>query len=240
MSNETIISFTISVAGIAIPAIVTLIVEYKRRKREKKKERQEIFHNRPEMKIVEHKDYTGREGYGIKQKCDIELFVAKIENVATTGKSDWDVVDAHYRDEDFNQNEWCCVIYTLKNAGKTDISTLSVVCNFQKDTCIFKKDCAKELAAKRFLNYTVCYDKKIRTGETITLKLCYHKDRKCANTASAIVSFWLEDDNGRYWVQPLFAPRDKIYDSRLSSYENYMDEAYTDLAEKCIKRPWLW
>lgn len=48
------------------------------------------------------------------------------------------------------------------------------------------------------------------------------------------------DDNGRYWTQPLFAPQDKIYDSRMISPKEYIEQTRTTLAEECFKKPWLW
>ena len=63
-----------------------------------------------------YEDYISRTGYGIKQKCDIELFVARIETVTISSDMKNGTVYAHYREQDFNKKDWCCVIYTLKNS----------------------------------------------------------------------------------------------------------------------------
>lgn len=244
MTNEIILAIVSAVLGGAITLVTSLILDWRKEKREEqieaRRERKEIIQKRPEMSIIEYKDYLAREGYGIKQKCDIELFVAKIEKVTTTGKRKRDLVYAHYRAEDFNPKEWCCVIYTFKNAGKTDISLLNIICNYKRDTCIFAVDSAKNFAMANVLNYNYCYDKKIRVGETITVKFCYHKDCVITGIISAIMSIGMEDDNCRYWTQPLFAPMDKVYDSRQISYKEYREEIRIDTAEECFKKPWLW
>ena len=63
--------------------------------------------------------------------------------------------------------------------------------------------------------------------------------RKLA-TLSAIMSIGLEDCNGRHWMQPLFAPTEKIYDSRMVSYKDYISEVRVDAAIECFKNPMLW
>lgn len=90
------------------------------------------------------------------------------------------------------------------------------------------------------LNYSVCLDKKVRVGEVVTVKFCYHKDRIVSGMLSAIMSIGLEDCNGRHWMQPLFAPTEKIYDSRMVSYKDYISEVRVDAAIECFKNPMLW
>lgn len=244
MGNEILIAVIGAAIGSFITFIFSFLLDKRKEKREDRlearKERIAIFQNRPEMAVVDYKDYISRTGYGIKQTCDIDLFVAHIDNVTTTGNKKNDVVYAHYRDEDFESKDWCCVIYTLKNAGKTDISSLDIICNFKRDTCIFESENAKKWAADNLLNYWYCYDKKVRVGETVTIKFCYHKDHVITGPISAIMSIVMQDDNGRYWTQPLFAPLEKLYDSRQISYKEYRDDISTEIAEECFKRPYLW
>jgi len=244
MENEIIIALVGAIFGGVVTYITTLLLDKRKEKREDRiearKERKLIFENRPEMEVVDYKDYIKRTGYGIKQKCDVEVFVAKIEKISITGKKKRDTVFAHYRDNIFNPADWCCVIYEFKNAGKTDVSTFNIVCNYQKDTCIFESDSAEHWAKDNLLNYWSCFDKKIRVGDTITVKFCYHKDCVIGSMISAIMSIIMEDDNGRYWTQPLFAPENKIYDSQLISYQEYRNQINTDIAEECFKKPWLW
>lgn len=242
---DNIVEMVISaVVGGIITFLVTLILDRRKEKREDKKEekrkREEIVQNRPEMAIVEFKDYIGRSGYGIKQKCDIDVFVAHIVDVTVANEGKKGMVYAHYREEDFDAKNWCCVIYTFENKGKTDVSLLDIICTYKKDTCIFPSRLAREYACGNALNYRVCYDKKIRAGEKITVKFCYHSECICSGMLSANMVIGMEGDNGTRWMQPLFAPLEKVYDSRMVSNEEYRDEVLVDKAEECFKKPWLW
>jgi hypothetical protein len=244
IENEIIIAIISAIFGGVITYITSLILEKRKEKREDRieahKERKLIFENRPELEIVDYKDYIKRTGYGTKQKCDVNVIVARIENVIISGEKKYKRVEAQYRVEDFNPDDWCCVIYTFKNVGKTDISAMDIICNYKKDTCIFDCDSSASLAANNLLNYSVCLDKKVRVGEVVTVKFCYHKDRIVSGMLSAIMSIGLEDCNGRHWMQPLFAPTEKIYDSRMVSYKDYISEVRVDAAIECFKNPMLW
>ena len=244
IENEIIIAIISAIFGGVITYITSFILEKRKEKREDRiearKERKLIFENRPELEIVDYKDYIKRTGYGTKQKCDINIVVAHIENVLVSGEKKGQRVEAQYRMEDFNPEEWCCAIYTFKNVGRTDISAMDIICNYKKDTCIFDCDNSVSFAANHLLNYSVCFDKKIKVGETVTVKFCYHKDRVISGMLSSIMSVGLEDSHGRHWIQPLFAPTEKIYDSRMVSYKEYITEIREDSAIECFKNPMLW
>lgn len=239
--------------GAIIDGIISLMTANKSQRRKEqrenemavKKEQEEIFRTRPEMTIVEYKNYLSRIGYGIKQKCDIELFVAHIENVTVEGNDKkghkkQERVRAHYNLEDLNSKDWCCVIYTFKNVGKTDISTTNIICNFQKDTSIFSTDAIGCYIGNNLLNYSECYDRKIRVGETLSVKLCYHKDRVVISAFSASMSIGMQDDCGHYWQQPLFAPTDRVYDSKQVTWKEYRADLLPDAAIDCFRNPWKW
>lgn len=244
MTNEIFVAIFSAVFGGFITLLTTLSIEHRKEKRENrleiKKYQRELFQNRPEMQIVNFKDYISRVGYGVKQKCDIELFVVHIDSVTVDGKNKRAAVNANYKSEHLDSDEWCCVIYTFKNAGKTDISTLDIFWNFQQSSCIFPADRARKWAEGKLLKYSFCYDQKIRVGETVTLKMCYHQDAIIPSMFSATVSIGMIDDNGSYWTQPLFAPQNKTYDSRAISSKEYIDRTHIDIAEECFRKPWLW
>ena len=244
MTNEIIIAIVSALVGGLFTFLTTLILNRRKEKHEDsleaKKLQREAFQNRPEMQIVDFKDYISRTGYGVKQKCDINLFVAYIDHVSVEGQKEKSMVYAHYKEKYLNQDEWCCVIYTFKNAGKTDVSTLDILWHFQQSSCLFPMDGVRRWTDGNLLNYSYCYDKKIRIGETITLKICYHKEAIVPGVFSAPVSIGMMDDNGRYWIQPLFAPQNKLYDSRAISPQEYIEQTNTNLAEECFKKPWLW
>ncbi|MBD5157581.1 MAG: hypothetical protein HDT13_08115 [Butyrivibrio sp.] len=240
--KPSLVSAIVSGAVTLIINLISFIIkERSNNKKAKKTERKENFINRPEIDIVDFKNYISRTRYGIKQKCDIELFVAHIENVLVEDKYKNSPVYAYYNTKEFSDiSNWCCCIYTFENKGKTDISTLYIVCNAKKNTCIFPSDESIEFMENNFLNYSYCYDRKIRVGEKITVKLCYYKKQICSGIFSAIMSIDMEDDNGCYWTQPWFAPNDKVYDSRRITYKDFREEIRKDSAEECFRNPFLW
>ena len=81
MVGEIIIAVVSAVISSVVTWIFTRRQEARTERRQNAIVQREIFENRPEMSIVEYKDYLSRPGYGIKQKCDIELFVAQIDRV---------------------------------------------------------------------------------------------------------------------------------------------------------------
>lgn len=224
-----------AVIGSITTGLINLVFEKRKDKKENEKNQKNTFEKRPEMAIIEFKDYISRPGYGVKKKCDIDLFVAHIAGIDLDG-----VVSAIYHKEDGDQEEWSCVIYTLKNVGKTDISVLNVISTCKKDTCIFPSMYVKEFISNGCINYSNCYDRKIRVGDTITLKLCYHQKRIVGSFISANVVLGLRDSNGYDWQQPLFAPSEKIYDSYLVKTEEYVRDLRNDEAIECFRKPYLW
>lgn len=245
MVGEIIIAVVSAVISSVVTWIFTRRQEARTERRQNAIVQREIFENRPEMSIVEYKDYLSRPGYGIKQKCDIELFVAQIDRVTVENngkkgrkKKEW--VIAHFNTEDKNTDQWACVIYTFRNVGKTDISATDVISRYQKETCIFPCELAGEYMVQGVLNYSCCHDRKIRVGETVSVKLCYHKERVTTGMFSANMSIGMQDDHGRYWQQPLFAPTDKVYDSRQVRGDRYMDDLRPDTAIECFKNLGLW
>lgn len=237
--KEIIIPIISAIVGALISAIVTLYIQKRKEKREDKEKAQlckkEIFQNRPEYKIIDYKDYISRTGYGIKQQCDIDAFLTVITDIKVNGR-----VDAIYRKEDFNQSEWCCVIYTLQNVGKTDILMTDLVCHQKRNFVLFDSKYAVEFLNAKCLNYSVSSDNKIRVGETFTIKLCFHKDSIIHSLMSAILLIAIKDVNGNYWEQPLFIPFNKIYDSHQISHKNYHSDITVDDAEECFRDPWKW
>lgn len=237
--SEWIQNILISVIGAIIGGLITLLIEHYKEKHKNKiefsRKMEEAFKNRPEIEIVNYKNYFSRVGYGIKQKTDIEAFVAPIKNITVTGDGKNAQVNAHYFKDDFDATNWCCVIYTFKNAGKTNISTLDIISCNQKSTCIFTCGSARKWAEKNLLNYNICYDKKIRVNDTLTVKLCYHKDSIIDGRWAASIDIGMIDDNGLHWTQPLFAPANKVYDSHYISAKNYMQQIRVDIAEEYFK-----
>ena len=223
-----------SIINAIATGLVSLILEKRKEKRDDKKEQNRIFKERPELEIVEFKDYISRPGYGIKKNCDIDLFVAHMDSINLMSEG-----SAIYHNEDAKQEEWCCAIYTLKNVGKTDISSLDIISMYKKDTCIFSSTAAKKFISEEVINYSICYDKKIRVGESVTLKMCYHKERILCGMVTANMVLGLRDINGNCWQQPLFAPKEKLYDSYMVKRAEYVRDLQINETIKNLPGPYV-
>lgn len=240
MPDELINAIIGAVAGAFSGGIVNLILEKRKEhredKKERKKEQKEVFENRPELDIIECRNYITRPGYGIKKEYDINIFIAQIQSSTIEN----DNVYINYNKAHFNKEEWCCVIYTFRNNGKTDIQCINPICNLKKSAILCQESEAKEFLKYRLINYSTWYEKKLRVGETFTMKICFHKDCVLVSTFSAAMSMGLEDDNGRYWIQQFFIPDEKIYNSLEVSHKEYKHHLLADDAIKCFKNPALW
>lgn len=240
MTSELINAIISAITGAVAGGIVTLLLDKRKERREDKKEKQnekkKIYEDRPELQIIEYKDYISRPGHELKKECDVNVFMTKIEEVSVED----DIVTVHYNKEFFNEEEWCCVIYEFKNVGKTDIRCVRPICTYKKDTMLCNASNAKMILEYGVLSYSTLLDRKIRVGESFTMKVCYHKDCIVAGMISSILVMGTEDCNNRFWEQPLFAPNNKIYESYKITYEEYKDEYLPDSAIECFKKPWLW
>lgn len=229
-----------AIIGSAITGVITIICELVKTryqdKKEKIKESTEIFSNRPELKIVDYKNYIDNPGRNINENCDVDIFISPIDRVTISDQ----YIEANYNLNYFNRDDWCCVIYTLKNVGKTDISNFDFMTTNKRTSCLFCSDYAIEFAKDGLLNYSYCFDEKIRVNETFTLKICYYKDKIATGMFSATVSIGMVDSFHRYWQQPLFAPYEKIYDSYKVDGQKYFTDIKTDDAEECFRKPYLW
>lgn len=228
-----------SIVGALIGGFFTLIISRKKEKKEEslrlQNERKEIFKNRPEYKIVEYKNYIGRVGHGIKKETDLDVFMTPIHHIEINGR-----VDAIYDEKFFNNDEWCCVIYVLENVGKTDIAITHVLCNHKRTEVLMGSNVAKMFLDTKCLNYSESCDDKIRVGERIIIKICFHKDCVIYSFIGATISIGIQDVNGNCWEQPLFAPYNKIYDSYRLSHKDLRSDILTEDAEECFKQPFLW
>ena len=240
MTNELINTIIGAISGAISGGLVNLFMEKRRERREDKKEetrkKKEVYEKRPELDIIKYENNICKIGRGIKENCDINIFLAKIANVQIDNGS----VNVYLDEEHLNDDEWCCVIYKFKNKGKTDIQCVNPICNIKKSVVLYDVCNMKELSKLGVVNYSTWYEKKVRVGECFTMKVCYHKDSVMTGTFSAIMDMGLEDDNGRYWLQSLFVPEDKIYNARNVSHKEYINEVMPDIAIECFKKPWLW
>lgn len=216
--NGIIAAITGAISGGLVNWLLELRREHREDKKEKKKEEKDAFEKRPELEIVEYKsDLSGVKK--TKKKCDINIFLTKIEKVSIEN----DIVTASYNKDYFDEDKWCSVEYTFRNAGKTDIKCINPICMYKKDTILCDISNAQEVLEQGSLSYSVWYDRKIHVGQTFSMRVYFHKECIVAGNMSAIMAMGMEDSNGLFWLQPLFVPDEKIYDAFRLSYKEYRE-----------------
>jgi len=240
MTNELLVALISAVVGAIVSGIITFFLNKRKEIREDKKEKEiekkRIYEERPELQIVEYKNYLDCPGHKLKKKCDINVFITKMNKVSVES----DIVTAQYNKDFFNQEEWCCVIYCFKNVGKTDIKSVSPICTYKKNTMLCDVSNVQMILEHGLLSYSTMYDQKVRVGDSFTMRVCYHKNCVSAGMISALMVMGMEDCNNRFWEQPLFAPNNVIYDTHRVTRKEYKDDFLPDAAMECFRNPWLW
>ncbi len=233
LNNELTTTIIAAVVGAISGGAVNFLLELRRDRRndkkEKIKEKQNIYKNRPELDIVKYEAHQFVENIKDVPSCDIEIFVAVAERFET-GKN----ASAVYNKNNLDRSEWCCFTYVFKNMGLTDINSMNVLMADKRHICLFETQEIDYLLSHGAINYSICYDKKLRVGETVSLKLLYNKNHIPIGAFSAIMLLGLRDDNGHIWEQPFFAPDDKVYESHEISHKEYSqmlrsDDVYDEL-----------
>ncbi len=226
-----------SVVGGVVKYLFDRISERKKDKKEKITKLNEQRKERPEFVITEMKDYFNRPGTCINSNsCDLEVFVANIKNVNVSDK----YVLVEFDDCIYDKKSWVCRKYTFTNVGKTVVYGVDIISNYKKTTCIFNAKSIDKMGKPGFLNYSELLDKRIAPNESFTLKICYHKERIQAGFFTAALDIGIRDDNNNYWVQPFFAPENKLYGSTKIDYHEYRDLIRPDDAIECFCKPYLW
>ena len=236
--KEIIIAIVSAFAGGLINFIFERLKDRKDNKREKIKQMEQEKKDRPEYKIIEMRDYFDKPGININEKtCDMEVFLLPIERVDV---NEYEVI-ARYNKDMIDREQWVCREYILKNIGNTIIYETHIISAAKRNLCVFDIDSiTNDFLELGCLNYSVLHDNRIDIGQSVSIKLCFNKEKIPSNFFSAFLEIGIVDDNSNCWLQPFFAPDDKIYKSRNVSSKDYHDEIRPNLAIECFKKPYLW
>ena len=202
-------------------------------KRQKKEE--QLFENRPCLEIM---GYNKLSKYSAAKKVDISLLLCGIEDYKNKGRAMF-----YYDPKVIESENWVSVEYTLKNIGHTEISHIYFSTNLPKNTSLFGiENKENEMCYENnFLNYSVILDKSVKPRESIKLKICYIDEKIIlSNIGSATITIWMVDEKNNWWSQPLFAPENKIYNSKRSSHKEWKDYTDESKAIECFDNPMLW
>ena len=213
------LAFAGSVLGGLIGGLFTFIgVKATLRHEDERKRKEELkkqCDERPRLEIVNFKDIK-TVSERTKFDCDFVLTAYKsifLKDNLTHFVYDKEIIDI---------KNLCCVEYTFRNIGKTEIDGICFVCN-QKDKV--------SLASRKEIEFYHAHDlpsceawcnkRFIKEGESITLRVCYLKDKMVLPYISAVVSIHIQDINGNIWHQPLFCPSNETDNSTRESYNQF-------------------
>lgn len=199
-------------------------------KKEEEKERQRRFENRPEFKIIKFQTvskYTEEDFREERLQAVTAEFKPSIEG---------EFVYANFSAEELDKSEWGSVRYTLENVGKTDVSSISLICQDKRHFWLCDKYLADDLMKSRVLHYVAYFENKVRVGETFEIEVFYNKK----HSYLPMLDIGMQTPDTRFWTQPLFLPCNKVGDSGEIDYTDYLEAVRTEVAEDCFKHPWLW
>ena len=96
------------------------------------------------------------------------------------------------------------------------------------------------LLDNKYVWYDYCYDRKIRVGNQIRIRIYFEKGKYPYMLFSSTLAFLFEDQNHNNWEQPFFYEQEKVYPPYGISYKEYRQRITVDDAYDCFERPWLW
>lgn len=194
-----------------------------------------IENEKPRFEIVRYNEISK---YNEKpDDADISVFFAGIKG--------YDKADRRFSYDEglVDKNNWVSVDYVLKNIGQTEIDHLYVMTGLPQNTSLFNVTGDSYLFAYShgLLNYSVIFDKNIKIGQTVKLRVSYLNDQVILSCiGSATLTIWLMDVNKNVWIQPLFAPGEKIYNSSRSNMSQFKQDNNIIAAIECFENPMLW
>lgn len=233
-SNEIISAICGAVAGGVVSCVFNYFNDRRKERRmdekDEEKERQRRFEARPEFKVIDF-----GEGAWCADECspyerlfaEIAMFEPSIED---------GIVYANFSQDEVEKKDWVSVRYSLRNVGKTDVSSISLICLDKRRFWLCDKYLADGLMNSRVLRYVAYYENKVRVGENFEIQIFYNKK----HSYLPMLHIGMETADSHFFVQPLFPPVNRVGDSSEIDCDEYMESIKTDVAEECFKQPWLW
>lgn len=204
---------------------------------DKKRREQELktaIEKRPRLELIEYKDMKQA---NIKENSDLNALMLHIENV----EIDQSRIKFIYDSKAADDKNLICFEYYFKNTGATEIEDVILVSTLPKDTALLEYSLKDKYISYQLLNYAVWSNKRfIKSGDTVSIKIYYLQNKIISGLISCPCAIYLRDINGRYWHQPLFAPRDETDNSALVSYKDFKDNCDVDTAIKCFRGELPW
>lgn len=239
------------ISGVLALLVATKKIQYYHRKDEadrkereskEKREREERemlkkdarMFRRPELEIKKH--YKEQEGT-VLGKYDLEVYFDEFLNVEVDG---FGGVNANFHKDVLDKSKHFSVVYELENIGKTDIDNLTIMTSHKRTKFLTNLSSLESHVKNGLLSYSATLDKRIKVGETITIKISYNEDRILGPEWAALMNIGFEDVYRTFWVQPFFAPSNRIYVPKEIAEQDYISRIGIDDALECFRNPYKW
>lgn len=228
-------SFLATMIGIIVGWILNFIsTMYFHRREEKLKnkekirlEREEQFENKPELYICKETN---------QQNLDIEIFLAPFQTKYDENNNYEIVYSKNLKNK--KNHEYKDVI--VKNIGKSEIISLDIISTNKRVLSLINYDDLDNLLDNKYIWYDYCFDRKIRVGDQIRIRIYFEKGKYPYMLFSSTLAFLFEDSNHNYWEQQFFYEQEKVYSPYSISYKEYRQRITVDDAYNYFEKPWLW
>ncbi len=228
-------SFLATLIGIIVGWILNFIsTAYFNRKSENRKQKEKLenekkknFENKPEL-------YIEKEDNNLD--ISMEIFITPF-NIKYDENNNYEII---YPKGIKNKNKHDFKDVIIKNIGKSDIECLDIVSTNKKSIVLTDYSFLETLVDNKSVWYSCCYDRKIRVGDKIKIRIYFLKNNIPCMMFSSTLAFLFEDQNHIFWEQPYFYERDNIYSPHNISYKEFRNSANADDAYDCFENPSLW
>lgn len=226
------LSFAGSIIGGIIGGLFTFLgVKMTLKHDDTKKHQEELkkaIEERPRLEIADFKEIRKP----TKIKSDFDIICLGIKDIKKAERH----LEFIYDEKALNKENLVCCEYTFKNTGATEIDSICLISGLPKSMSLVNLDRVDLMIEDKLLNYDAWSNKRfIKPGEQIKMCIFYIEDQIIVSPISACIGMYIQDINGRYWHQPLFAPRKETDNSTLSSRREVMSYSDIDSAIECFK-----
>lgn len=204
----------------------TLKFEKQKYQRELKKER---FNNKPEFRILKTE-------FKSDEEADISAICAMFRHHFDENRR----LSIDYNPELLDKDNLVYFDYELKNIGKSATEYTVIATPRQQNTTLIEIEDFKMLYDDKIMNYDCYFDKKIFPGESLKLRIYYHKDSGPMSIFSSNLILMFQDEYGTYWEQAFFEDRLNLYSPRIITYKDFRIYTTIDTALDCFENPWKW
>lgn len=237
---EKIISFindnaiVASLITLAISTVIQIAFRYSDRryseKIDNKKEKRKQFENKAEFIIennIEDNETIPR----------INLIMSDFKVKVTEDKSD---VDFYYSKDILNNKKYKHMLFYIKNIGNVDVNQLDICVTSQRNTMISSVEYMWIYVKNKTVNYSHCYDRRIRKGDVVLIDIAYLDDSRIFSSLSSELALLYRDSYNNLYEQPFFLEETNLYEPFKVTNKDYRLMTTDDVAIECFKGNMYW